>query len=638
HYGTVGRMIGYYPDTWEIGNEEVDGVASIYWTYLEAANGARHVRFNRVGFTGDGEAIVEDMNGGYLVDATSSAGFVTMGMDSENNLAYPAYHFQRQGDDTWYSGIANELYNLFPGVFSEGTLPQYGDNQNLWPKIAYGEYEGDQYLHTVTHQWIPDGTGAEQRDILYSRHLIDPDGNGLVMADEQVLVTDEAMNLGADIAVSDDGSIVAITSLISRDWLYHPDDDPTQWNNDVYLWISEDGGETWDFDNPINVTNFALPDPEFLPDDTTAADTDTFRTYADPGVYIDHNDVVHVAFSTPGFFFYEGTITYTSYIYHWDEENNNYTVVADGQFWNFVRPGAWQLQVNKPSLYHDPVSGILWCVFQQYGMPGGYNPEDSTALDASDDGWANGEIMITASPPNNGRGDSYGQLWSHPVNITNTRGTAGGLVAGDCRNEREPSVALNNDGDYLNIFYVLDQDAGMNPNDEGEYTNNPAVYHRVAKMDIGEIIIDPENWALWEDTSGWVHNYPLHIDETGYWEDPYNYAWNHTEWEDGDPFFRSTNNVEDKVKLLPNEIELAQNYPNPFNGTTRISFEINRTAMVKITVYDVLGREIETLLNRPMQPGKHSKTFDAGNLSAGIYFVKLHTAETVSIRKMLLLR
>ncbi|MDP8206807.1 MAG: hypothetical protein P9L92_09110 [Candidatus Electryonea clarkiae] len=456
HYGTVGRMIGYYPDEWNIRNETVNSVASIAWTCLESAAGPRHVRFNRVGFITDGESIVE-AGGGYTVDNSSSAGFVSLGMDSENNRGYPTYHFQLQGDDHWSTGFGRELYDLFPGVFDLYTVPEYDDNHNIWPKAVYGEYEGEGYLHIVTQQWIESGE-VEPSELLYSRHLYDSEAGGFELADEQVLVTGTFINLGADIAVSDDGSIVAITTTLSRDIIYEYED-TTQWNNDIYLWESYDGGETWNWDEPVNVTDFALPDPTLMPD-TTAADTDTFRTYCDNNVYIDHNDIIHVAFTTPGYFFYEGTITYTSYIYHWDNERANYSAIADGQFWNYVRPGAWQLQVNRSSLYQDPVTGILWCVFQQYGMPNEFTDEDSsfTPWDASDDNWANGEIMVTASPPDNQLGEFYGQLWAHPVNITNTRGTVGGLAAGECRNEREPSVALNNDGDYLNIFYVLDYD------------------------------------------------------------------------------------------------------------------------------------------------------------------------------------
>ncbi len=68
---------------------------------------------------------------------------------------------------------------------------------------------------------------------------------------------------------------------------------------------------------------------------------------------------------------------------------------------------------------------------------------------------------------------------------------------------------------------------------------------------------------------------------------------------------------------------LSQNYPNPFNPLTTISYSIPKTNFVTLKIYDMLGREIQTLINEVQEPDKHSINFDASKLSSGVYFYKL---------------
>ncbi|MDP8208781.1 MAG: T9SS type A sorting domain-containing protein [Candidatus Electryonea clarkiae] len=626
HYGTIGRMIGYYPDEIQIHNED-DCVSAAFFVLtrlVDYPEVTTRVRFNRVGITDEGEFVQEFGEFRSYVDEGDEAGFPVLAMDLYEGLAYPVYNNSAGG----YSVIATELYNLFPGVFSGTRIPP---DMYYYPKAAFAEYANTHYVHVVTQQYDPDNE-TDPVNILYSRIVRSFDGYyDFILPEEQLLVSDNGMNPSADIDVSYDGSLVAIVSTISRSD-NHPNEETNQWNNDVYLWISEDGGETWDFDNPINITEFIIPDPDLLPD-TTAANTDTMRVYNSLNVYIDYDDVIHVAFTASGYYHYSDSVTYTSYIYHWDNENNEFTVLADGQFWNYAEPGRWQHQVKAPNMYHDPVTGILYCVFQQYGMPDEYTiNEDSTitAWDASDDSLANGEIMITLSPPNGWHGEWYGRLWTKPVNLTNSRGTEGGLVAGDCRNEREPSIALNNDGDYLNgynlnISYILDLDAGSVMADEGEFTNNPVIYYRIAKRDLLDSVYD---------LAGWVPNYPLHIDSAGHWEDPYHYDW--YGWYD--PFFRDHRYVEEHDFLSPVEFQLEQNYPNPFNSSTQIAFSLQRAGKIKLAVYDILGREVAVILNRKMNSGRHTVNFELKNNANGIYIAVLSSGDVTKAMKVVYLK
>lgn len=89
---------------------------------------------------------------------------------------------------------------------------------------------------------------------------------------------------------------------------------------------------------------------------------------------------------------------------------------------------------------------------------------------------------------------------------------------------------------------------------------------------------------------------------------------------------------------MPRKYSLSQNYPNPFNPSTIISYSVPKSSMVSIKVYDVLGREIETLVNEQKSPGNYKITFNAGKLASGIYFYQLRSSDYDSIKKMLLLK
>ncbi|MDD5361217.1 MAG: YCF48-related protein [Ignavibacteria bacterium] len=89
---------------------------------------------------------------------------------------------------------------------------------------------------------------------------------------------------------------------------------------------------------------------------------------------------------------------------------------------------------------------------------------------------------------------------------------------------------------------------------------------------------------------------------------------------------------------IPKEYLLSQNYPNPFNPTTKISFEIPKSGLVSLKIYDVLGREVAAVINEYRQAGKYTLDFDAAGFSSGIYFYRLSTNGFSDIKKMLLIK
>jgi hypothetical protein len=90
--------------------------------------------------------------------------------------------------------------------------------------------------------------------------------------------------------------------------------------------------------------------------------------------------------------------------------------------------------------------------------------------------------------------------------------------------------------------------------------------------------------------------------------------------------------------VVADDFELRQNYPNPFNPVTKISFNIPKQGAVILKVFDMLGREIKTLVNTNLNPGSYSFDFDGSSLSSGVYFYKLQAGNFSAVKKMVLVR
>ena len=96
--------------------------------------------------------------------------------------------------------------------------------------------------------------------------------------------------------------------------------------------------------------------------------------------------------------------------------------------------------------------------------------------------------------------------------------------------------------------------------------------------------------------------------------------------------------LKENENISPVSYKLNQNYPNPFNPATTISFSIPVQEKVSLKVYNILGMEVSTLLNKVQTAGNYSIRFDAKNLSSGIYFYELKTGNFRDVRKMILLK
>lgn len=98
--------------------------------------------------------------------------------------------------------------------------------------------------------------------------------------------------------------------------------------------------------------------------------------------------------------------------------------------------------------------------------------------------------------------------------------------------------------------------------------------------------------------------------------------------------------IEEEASLnaIPTKYELYQNYPNPFNPTTVIKYQLPKSGLVKIAVYDILGAEIMKLVNEEKPAGFYEVKFDAGRLASGVYIYRIQATDFVQSRKMLLLK
>jgi hypothetical protein len=87
-----------------------------------------------------------------------------------------------------------------------------------------------------------------------------------------------------------------------------------------------------------------------------------------------------------------------------------------------------------------------------------------------------------------------------------------------------------------------------------------------------------------------------------------------------------------------NSFELSQNYPNPFNPVTKINYTIAKAVDVNIAVYNMLGQEVKTLVNRFMPAGQYSVNFDGSGLSSGVYYYRINAGDFNSVKKMTLIK
>jgi len=107
---------------------------------------------------------------------------------------------------------------------------------------------------------------------------------------------------------------------------------------------------------------------------------------------------------------------------------------------------------------------------------------------------------------------------------------------------------------------------------------------------------------------------------------------------DNEGTFKYSETVEVTVGQVPNDYSLNQNFPNPFNPSTTITYVIPKTSFVRISVYDILGKELKVVVNAEKNPGHYAIIFNAKELAGGIYYYSIKAGEFSQSKKMILLK
>jgi len=613
HNGSEGKMISV---------DDFGFVHMVWMKGMNSANDPRHVYYE-VWDPTTRAFVPQITTGGVQVDNADRAGYVTQ-VVLPSGWCFPAYHFYKNtlGDNSLpHAGSAIDT-DPGIGIFSSwrpaNILIPGGAMQILWPKIALGH---DSTLHVVAFEQVPTGVTQYWRRVYYSRgHPVwSPDGYGLRidwddLGGVQWKVLDTLKMLSPVIVVSPVSNRMAIVMSRTRVFPGTRIDSAYVQDNDIMMYISEDGGNNWG--QRINVTNFAWADYDCVSGDTAVCNRDTFRTYDDCAALFDLNDNLHVAFEAITYRSLQGNYgpIFTN-LWHWSEGFGEFSpvahVVTDTLDWNASNlAGANQMMTQRPNLALDPVTGYLYCAYQQY---------DSIHL--SHNGYPQGDAMVAMSR-------NCGRTWSVGTNVTET-GHAGNPLQNFCQSERNITVSdyvtYENGHGYLNMEYVLDLDAGsciQTAPQEGTCTNNPVYYQRIPVDSIPALPLLDWTFPV------------LHVDSTGFpgrvipLPDPM--AINPC----------PTNAVGDYPQAFsPNSFKLYQNYPNPFNPTTNIQFDLPRSARVTLKVFNVLGEEVTALYNnKSLNAGVQRVTFDASALASGVYIYRLDVAGISAARKMVVMK
>jgi hypothetical protein len=103
-------------------------------------------------------------------------------------------------------------------------------------------------------------------------------------------------------------------------------------------------------------------------------------------------------------------------------------------------------------------------------------------------------------------------------------------------------------------------------------------------------------------------------------------------------YYCNATGISNNNNNIPLSYSLQQNYPNPFNPVTKISYDIPKSGFVTVKIFDILGKEIATLVNENKNPGRYIVDFDGTSFASGTYFYRLESNGFVATKKMILIK
>ena len=583
---------------------------------------------------------------GTQVNTTQGAGYTQLSIMTDGRAA-PAYH---SANNNLFTCMGLDVLRGF-GMFTEIDVPEGpGPLDYYWP---YETIDGSDRIHILSTENPP--SAGEPHAVIYSNSA--DEGNSWTYP----VLADTTMDLSAVLTSSRVSDKVCMALTHPRDLV-----DPNQYNNDMCYYESMDG-VTWDFNGGmVNVTNYQY--------------ADTIRAYADCDAVYDYNDNLHLLWNTPYYDEPNGIISVDAcLLWHWSQATG-ITMVANT--WWPSAPGAWNRSSSKMSLGVDENNNIfaLWTQFTDDDKSVGAWSNGELYISYSTDGgatWSASENVTNSPTPDCWPGECDSDHWSTlgeevdaDLHITYINDKdAGGIPQTEGVDTENPvmylevanpisrvsmsceaitpvfcrgkhfyfSVTVNNetggnisgtltfssysgyDCDPSNVMDILRRSKTFGPGVTETYYYLRAPYDRYP----------PGQYSA--SVRGTLSGYDLFccmngdIIECGPFKNGDNTEWGLVE-------------VDRPEVELPAVTSLSQNYPNPFNANTSISYTLAEAGNVNLSVYDISGRLVTTLVDGYQEAGEHVASWDASQVSSGVYFYKLSTADYSATKKMHLLK
>ena len=189
---------------------------------------------------------------------------------------------------------------------------------------------------------------------------------------------------------------------------------------------------------------------------------------------------------------------------------------------------------------------------------------------------------------------------------------------------------------------------GINPWSGAVGRQNGAYFVKYmdAAINAGVKFVFIHSWNEWTAQNLGTQQTPMFVDQ---WKTEYSsdiepmyggHGWDYYDLmrEKISEFKNVTNNNDDYKTLFPGSFRLMQNYPNPFNPTTTINYSIPQSSLVSLKVYDILGREVATLVNEVKPVGNYQVVFNASTLASGVYFYRIVVGNFSETKKLNLIK
>lgn len=356
------------------------------------------------------------------------------------------------------------------------------------------------------------------------------------------------------------------------------------------------------------------------------------------GIYLDEGSVVKVTQNN----------IYGNTEFGLDNSDPSVTIDASSNWWgNNAGPGSGDINgnVNAIPWLSEPVSLVAFALEDTVYMPEGVldstfyfyfqnlvNPDDSVNVSLTDtQGWLTGEIvynvafkdsvggeaLVHVSLPAEPPGGSFTEIRAEVVSLIDPSATA------------SDSFLVMVYAPQLAHIWVLPDSAIISPGDTTQFSASGRDQHENA------ISFTP----VWSATGGTIDTSGTYI--AGEQEGTYSVTVADLSTQiqgEAVVIITTETGMKDRSRTIPQEFCLYQSFPNPFNPVTTIRFDVKEPVRVNLKIYDIIGREVATLIDSQYDQGRYTVRFDASLYATGLYFYKIQMGDYVAVKKMMLLK